>query len=40
MYRPKQPFNVAAQILTATTTKVNGVAQKTFVDGDNFFLFR
>lgn len=37
MYRPKQPFNVAAQILTATTTKVNGVAQKTFVDGDNFF---
>ena len=37
MYRPKQPFNVAAQILTATTRKVNGINQKTFVDGDAFF---
>lgn len=37
MYRPAQPFNVAAQILTATTRKVNGINQKTFVDGDTFF---
>ena len=37
MYKPKQPFNVAAKIRTATTKKVNGINQKTFVDGDNFF---
>lgn len=37
MYRPKQPFNVAAKIRTATTIKVNGINQKTFTDGDNFF---
>ena len=37
MYRPQQPFNVAAQILTATTVKVNGINQKTFTAGDNFF---
>lgn len=37
MYKPKQPFNVPAQILTATKTKVNGVTQKSFVDGSTFF---
>ena len=37
MYRPAQPFNVPAQILTATYTKVNGVNKKTFTEGDNFF---
>lgn len=37
MYKPKQPFNVAAKIRTATIIKVNGINQKTFVDGDNFF---
>lgn len=37
MYRPKQPFNVAAKIRTVTTIKVNGINQKTFTDGDNFF---
>lgn len=37
MYNPQQPFNVPAQILTATTTKINGVVQKTFTAGDNFF---
>lgn len=37
MYKPKQPFNVAAKILTPTIQKVNGVNQKTFIAGDNFF---
>ena len=37
MYRPAQPFNVPAQILIATYTKVNGVNKKTFTEGDNFF---
>ena len=37
MYKPKQPFNVPAKILTATKTKVNGVIQKAFVDGSTFF---
>lgn len=37
MYTPKQPFNVPAQILIATTRKVNGVNQKTFTNGDPFF---
>lgn len=37
MYKPYQPFNVPAQVLTATFTKVNGVPTKTFVDGEQFF---
>ena len=37
MYRPAQPFNVPAQILTATYKKVNGVNTKTFTEGDTFF---
>lgn len=37
MYKPQQPFNVPAKILTATYTKVNGVNTKTFTDGDTFF---
>lgn len=37
MYKPYQPFNVPAQILTATFTKVNGVTTKTFVEGEQFF---
>lgn len=37
MYKPRQPFNVPAQILTVTFTKVNGVNQKTVVAGDTFF---
>lgn len=37
MYKPQQPFNVPAQILTATYKKVNGVNTKTFTEGDAFF---
>lgn len=37
MYKPQQPFNVPAKILTATYTKVNGVKTKTFTEGDIFF---
>lgn len=37
MYKPQQPFNVPAKILTATYTKVNGVNKKTFTEGDDFF---
>lgn len=37
MYTPKQPFTVAAQILTASFDTVNGIPTKTFKAGDNFF---
>lgn len=37
MYKPTQPFNVPALVLTATFTKVNGVPTKTFQDGEQFF---
>lgn len=37
MYKPQQPFNVPAQILTVTVRKVNGINQKTVVAGDTFF---
>ena len=37
MYKPQQPFNVPAQILTATYTKVNGVNKKVYTATDNFF---
>ena len=37
MYKPTQPFNIPAQVLTATFTKVNGVTTKTFTDGEQFF---
>lgn len=37
MYKPYQPFNVPARILTATFTKVNGVPTKTFQEGGEFF---
>lgn len=37
MYKPTQPFNVAATILIPATVKVNGVNQKTFTEWDNFF---
>lgn len=37
MYKPTQPFNVPAQVLNATFTKVNGVTTKTFADGEEFF---
>ena len=36
-YKPQTPFNVAMQILTPTTARVQGVAKKTFTDGDIFF---
>lgn len=36
-YKPQTPFNVAMQILTPTTARVQGVAKKTFTDGDTFF---
>ena len=36
-YRPTTPFSVPMRILIPTTTRVQGVAQKTFTDGDIFF---
>lgn len=36
-YKPKQPFNVPCQLLTSTTTKVNGVTKKTYTAGIDFF---
>lgn len=37
MYKPQQPFNVCAQILTQTTVKINGVNKKIYAAGENFF---
>lgn len=37
MYAPKQPFTVAAQILTASFDSVNGIPSKTFKAGGDFF---
>lgn len=37
MYRPQQPFNVPAKILIPTTTKINGVVQKSYTEWDDFF---
>lgn len=37
MYRPKQPFNVPAQLLIYTSEKINGVMKKSFVDDITFF---
>lgn len=37
MYQPKQPFNVPAQVLTPTESRVNGVIVKSFADGIQFF---
>lgn len=37
MYRPAQPFNVPAQILTSETVKINGVNKKVYAAGDNFY---
>ena len=36
MYKPSFPYNVQAQVLTATTKKINGVTTKTFVEGVMF----
>lgn len=37
MYTPKQPFTVAAKILTASFDTVNGIPTKTFKAGDVFY---
>ena len=36
-YRPTTPFVVPMQILTPTTTRVQGVAQKVYREGATFF---
>lgn len=37
MYKPKQPFNVPAQLLICEYKKINGVEKKSFVDDIQFF---
>lgn len=37
MYKPYQPFNVPALILTARFEKINGVPTKLFAEGETFF---
>lgn len=37
MYKPKQPFNVPAQLLISSTEKINGVVKKIFVEDNIFF---
>ena len=36
-YKPTTPFTVPMRILIPTTTRVQGVAQKTFTEGGTFF---
>lgn len=38
MYNPNLPFNVPAQVLKGTYTKINGVNVKSFTDGDVIFV--
>ena len=37
MYKPQQPLNVPARILSATFEKINGVTKKTFQPAGDFF---
>lgn len=37
-YKPSLPYNVPAQILQATWSKINGVNTKTFTSGDKIFV--
>ena len=36
-YKPVFPFNVPMMIMTPTTTRVQGVAKKTYTEGGMFF---